>query len=407
MKEDKNILNKAEIPFNHWGIINEYNFDGDFEKIPIKKWDPLGSVIKNSQDNRNTQYVGHYSYVSPIRATRPFEDSSNEKDKDKNKELDVFKPIIEGKNYYDEFGNLLAEGYSITLTDGQKVINDPFSDKPMLHRIENNAFTIINRYPAMARVIDQQIIDKMKKSNFLDDYSKIGYGFNLVSVVSHFHDEIIEIPQQILAELFISMTKAIYLVVEKAQNNGIKIIPISPFINHGKMVGGSLDRIHSQVFIDLNEDGHGHRVQAFLNSFKQREKSGCRLCTHRELGKIVYENGSWKLFVSDSPIRNYHLRFAPKEHFSDLLQLNEQHFLEMADVIIKAFKALDILSVNKSRNILFNIRSIGNHDNYHLFADIIPFEFIGGAEMSDSMRVCKVSPNKFAKRLVDIFKNSI
>ncbi|TFF85522.1 MAG: HIT domain-containing protein, partial [Promethearchaeota archaeon] len=126
-----------------------------------------------------------------------------------------------------------------------------------------------------------------------------------------------------------------------------------------------------------------------------------------ELGKIVYENDNWKLFVSDSPIRNYHLRFAPKEHFSDLLQLNQRQFSDMADVIIKAFKALDILSVNKSRNILFNMRPIGNHHNYHLFADIIPFEFIGGAEMSDSMRVCKVSPNKFAKRLVEIFKNSI
>ncbi|TFF88904.1 MAG: hypothetical protein EU549_02150 [Promethearchaeota archaeon] len=401
---EKEILDRNKIPFNHWGIINEHNFDGDFSKIPIKKWDPLASTpIDVNKDYFYKEFFGNYSYISIIRGDRPkdnkekFEDEENKNDK-----IDVFKPVIDGKNYYDQNNKLIGEGYSITITDGIKEEEDPFSNVPRLKKVTNDAFTIINRYPAMMRVIDESIIKQINSSGFLDKYSKVARGVNLVSVISNFYNEIVKIPTNQLADLFQSMGAAINYVITEAKNQGFKIIPISPFINHGKMVGGSIQRLHSQVYVDLNEDGHGHRMQAVLKSFEHIENSECFLCSHNNLGKIIYQN-SWKLFVADSPIRNHHLRLAPLSHVRNLFNIKKRKlFLDLADIVKKTFKAMDKLSINKSRNIIFNVKPYGYNLDYHLFADIIPFEYIGGAEMSDSMRVCKVSPDKFAEKMIEI-----
>jgi len=401
----ESILKPEQIPFNHWGIINKYNFDGDFKKLPIKRWDPLFSVQFFSKNNSIPyKNVGNYSYISTIRKDRPHEFRS--KIYNFEKCIDVFKPIIDGRNYYDEDGHLISDGYAIVLTDGTKKVDDVFSSTPRLRKIENKVCTIINRYPAMARIIDEEIIQKVNKSNFLDEYSKIAVGINLVSLVSDFYDEIVDIPINIFAELIESMSVAIKLSVNSAIERNIKFIPVSPFINHGKMVGGSLDRIHAQVYIDLNEDGFGHRIEILLESFAKKNKDKCFLCNFDPKDRLIYENSNWILFAAGSPIRNYHLRFVPKEHYSSLTDITKKEvFIDLADIVIKSFKALDRLHINRSRNIIFNIKPYGYMElNYHLFGDIIPFEFIGGAEMSDSMRVCKISPIEFAKTMRNIIK---
>ncbi|MBD3229337.1 MAG: hypothetical protein GF329_14225 [Candidatus Lokiarchaeota archaeon] len=404
-KSENKIIDKENIPFNHWGIINKHNFDGDFNKIPIKKWDPLGSSpIDVNKDNIYKEFFGNYSYISIIRGDRPKENIKQFEDEKKNNDkIDAFKPIIDGKNYYNDEGNLIGEGYSINITDGTKREAKAFSTEPKLNKIENDAFTIINRFPAMVRVIDEPILQEINSSGFLDKYSKVGVGVNLVSILSNFYNEIVDVPTEQLAALFQSMATAIKYVIKEAVNKGYEIIPISPFINHGSMVGGSIQRIHSQVYLDLNQDGHGHRIQAFLKSFEHQEKSGCFLCRgHKNLGKIIYKN-SWKLFVADSPIRNHHLRLAPISHIKNLFDIKKRNlFLDLADIIKKTFRAMDRLEINKSRNIIFNVKPYGYDTDYHLFADIIPFEYIGGAEMSDSMRVCKVSPNIFAEKMSEI-----
>ncbi len=61
------------------------------------------------------------------------------------------------------------------------------------------------------------------------------------------------------------------------------------------------------------------------------------------------------------------------------------------------FQALDDIKIDKNRNILFNCCPYGYDANFHFFADIIPHEIIGGAEMADDMRVARMLPHIAAK----------
>jgi hypothetical protein len=57
------------------------------------------------------------------------------------------------------------------------------------------------------------------------------------------------------------------------------------------------------------------------------------------------------------------------------------------------FQALDDIEIDKNRNILFNCCPYGYDADFHMFADIIPHEIIGGAEMADDMRVARKLPH--------------
>ena len=61
--------------------------------------------------------------------------------------------------------------------------------------------------------------------------------------------------------------------------------------------------------------------------------------------------------------------------------------------------ALDKLSIDSNRNILFNSCPYGYDADFHLFGDIIPHEIIGGSEMADDMRVARKLPNDVAAEI--------
>ena len=183
----------------------------------------------------------------------------------------------------------------------------------------------------------------------------------------------------------------------------ISAIPISPFINVGRMAGGSLKRIHIQVFMDLDQDGHGTRTESLLKSFEwMREKNQCHLCKSTHRNRLILENEDWILFATGSPIRNYHLRFTTKKHIQEITQLNEKQLRSLASILRTIFAAMDELDINSNRNIIWNTRPFGYETDFHIFGDIFPFEFIGGAEMADDMRVVRLSPLDVAKNLRNV-----
>ena len=174
------------------------------------------------------------------------------------------------------------------------------------------------------------------------------------------------------------------------------------------MAGGSQPRIHSQVYIDLNGDGHGSRLEGILKAFKEMGDE-CHLCAsyHGDGTRIVLESEYWLFYATGSPTRNYHLRFNPKEHLRRFSQLNIHQIHDLAICLKLIFKALDDLDIDKNRNILFNSCPYGYDANFHMFGDIIPHEIIGGAEMADDMRVARKLPEDAAKEIRDmISKNS-
>lgn len=402
--------------FMEWGIISKENFTSS-KYVPIKRWDPLSTVIirgeeSGQQGSGQHRYYGHYSYLSPIRAQRPMGyDSLSKKqinfhkctNEDLYKIKDVFMADIEGKAIYNDEGKLMGDGYTIIIAEDEKKRDSPFYDKP--HRIAKisescKAVTLINRYPAMARVIDPDIYKNVQKE--LPPNAKIAFGINILTVSRKFYPALSFnlIPIDVLTGIFHSMKSALLYSIEEAIERDYYDITVSPFFNIGSQVGGSQPRIHSQIYIDLNGDGHGSRLESFLKAFKEMG-SDCHLCTtsHGKGARIILETEYWKFYATGSPSRNFHLRFYPNEHIRRFDQLKPNQFQDLAKSLKIIFKALDDLKVDENRNILFNCCPYGYDADFHMFGDIIPHEIIGGAEMADDMRVARKLPEETAEEI--------
>ena len=397
-----------------WGIINKDNF-ASLKDIPVKRWDPL-STVKISEKGfglrQSIRHSGHFSYLSPIRGQRPrgFKNSGKKEvdfgdcsKKSFNSINDVFTAVTEGKPLHDEEGNLLRDGNTIIIAQDEVRRDNPFLDQP--HRIERipddcKAVTLINRYPSMARVIDQNIQNQIQLS--LPRNSKLSIGINLLTISRHFYPALCFnlIPEDVLAGIFLSMRAAILYAIEYAIENDYYDIPVSPFFNIGIKVGGSQPRIHSQCYIDLNGDGHGSRLASYLKAFEEMGDD-CRICdtTHGGGSRIVLDTDFWTFFTTGSPVRNYHLRFYPKEHIRRFSNLKPNQIQDLAKSLKMIFQSLDDLKIERNRNILFNSCPYGYDADFHFFGDIIPHEIIGGAEMADDMRVARKLPEDAAREI--------
>ncbi|MFX1575093.1 MAG: hypothetical protein ACFFB0_20340 [Promethearchaeota archaeon] len=401
-----------------WGIINKENFkDKTTFDLPIKRWDPLSTIKITTEDfglrKERIRYYGHYSYISPIRGSRPrgFKTIEEEKElQDCSKRVirkheDVFTAVTEGKPIYDDGGTLIGDGYTIIITQDEIKRDHPFSGAP--HRIEripesSKAITLINRYPSMARIVDPEV--EKYALEILPSHLKLSKGINLVSISRHFFPSLCFelIPEEILSAIFVSMKTAILYCIEEAINKDYYDIPVMPFFNIGSKVGGSQPRIHSQTYIDLNMDGHGSRLEGHLRAFKEMGND-CHLCktTHGGTDRIILETEFWTFYTTGSPVRNYHIRFHPNEHIRRFSQLKINQINDLAYSLKIIFQALDDIEIDRNRNILFNSCPFGYDADFHLFADIIPHEIIGGAEMADDMRVARKLPHIAAKEIRD------
>lgn len=393
-----------------WGIINKSNFkDKTTYDIPIKRWDPLSTVKITSKDFglrvKRERHYGHYSYLSPIRGKRPKGYESVEKKSELEhcpKKIfaqvkDVFMAVTEGKPIYDDWGYRLGDGFTIIITEDEEKRDNPFFDNP--HRIDRvsdscKALTLINRYPSMARIIDSEIERYVIEK--LPPHLKLARGINLVTISRKFYPSLCFnlIPEEVLAGVFLSMKSAILYCVQEAIERDYYDIPVNPFFNIGLKVGGSQPRIHSQVYIDLNGDGHGLRLEGFLRAFKEMGDK-CHLCetSHGDTDRIILKTKFWTFYTTGSPVRNYHIRFHPNEHLRRFSQLKINQINDLAKSLIIIFQALDDIEIDKNRNILFNSCPFGYDADFHMFGDIIPHEIIGGAEMADDMRVARKLPH--------------
>ena len=414
MNDNKSIENNYEPKFMEWGIISKENFK-DIYEVPIKRWDPLSTISITTDEfglhKKLKRYYGHYSYLSPIRGKRPqgynaIQEAS--KSPDINKERlksfnDVFTAITEGEPIYDENGYQIGDGYSMIITQDEERREHPFSNTP--HKVKRipkscKALTLINRYPSMARVIDPEILNYIQER--LPSHLKLAKGINLLTISRDFYPStnFQLIPESILGGIFLSMKEAILYCILEAIESDYYDIPVNPFFNIGTKVGGSQPRIHSQIYIDLNGDGHGSRLELFLRAFKEMGEN-CHLCetSHGNSDRVITTTQYWTFYTTGSPVRNYHIRFHPNEHIRRFTQLKENQIKDLAKTLRKIFLALDNIGIDSNRNILFNCCPYGYDADFHMFGDIIPHEVIGGAEMADDMRVARKLPHIAASEI--------
>lgn len=400
--------------FMEWGIISKENFK-DIYDVPLKRWDPLSTITRTTDEfglhKKIERYYGHYAYLSPIRGQRPkgYETIDKKSSIQKcsktywNDYKDVFSATTEGIPLNNGVENDRGDSYTLIITEDEKRKQNPFSGT--LSEIEKisercKALTLINRYPAMARVIDPEIDIYIEEN--LPKHLKLARGINLVTIARNFYPSSCFdlIPEDVLTGIFLSMKEAILYCILEAIELDYFDIPVVPFFNIGSEVGGSQPRIHSQVYIDLNGDGHGSRLEGHLQAFKQMGDN-CHLCetTHGDTDRIILNTEYWTYYTTGSPIRNYHIRFHPNEHIRRFSQLNINQLEDLARSMKLIFNALDDIKIDENRNILFNCCPYGYDANFHLFGDIIPHEVIGGAEMADDMRVARKLPHKAAAEI--------
>jgi UDPglucose--hexose-1-phosphate uridylyltransferase len=389
------ILELEKIPFMHFGIISRYNFN-NLKNVPLKRWDPLGSQpIELNKSGRTVTLMkqfGQYSYISPIRSERVNQFLQRHKGPQKKdgEFIDIFKATLDARDYLDDESTKIGDAFSITVCDGKNRLDNPFSVVPRIRTTSEKAITFINKFPAMCRVMDPEIKSYIEK--YLDPNAKIAMGVNLISTTRDYAENIEAVSTDSLSALFLSMIEGIKYVIEESK---VQYIPVSPFFNIGSQAGGSVPRLHAQVYMDLVEDGHGSRMENILRAFEDMKKKGaCHLCQskHESGNRGIAVSDYWVLFSSGSPIRNFHLRICPREHIEQVDDLKDYHIADLSKLLQLTSKAMTKLGIEQNRNLIFNTKPHGYDSYFHLFLDLIPFETIGGAEMADSMRVVRISP---------------
>ena len=438
--EEPEVLHYDEIPFGHWGVINAENFKREIireyaqenpdtvsalenlgleevigqversgcralervlRKVPKKRWD--FTLSRNIQLNINgssvtlqDKYDGRFALISAVRGIRPVEYS--ERKEEPKQESDLFLKIISG------------EDYAITIAKDEQAHESPFSISPKREELsDSRALTIINRFPAYARVIDSALEEYINR-RISNKHTKISKGINLVTIPTTYYERIEDAPAEDLTSMLSSLKAGLLSVKMAAEERGIRYIPVYLFFNIGRNVGGSLKRLHAQAYIDLNQDGHGSTMEDILKAFEEQERAGrCKFCqpsTWQREEFLIYENEFCSAYATRAPIRNFDTKIIPKRHVEDITMLSRDELLGLSEALITVSKALNRIGAHPDRNILIYQRPFNYNSFFHAFIQILPFENVGGMEMMDEARVVRVDPADFAEKMRGIISNT-
>lgn len=373
MRSMGRVLELGRVPFMHWGIVSRYNWSIKLAPLlPRKRWDPLASYVV-----RPGLRAGYYSYISPVRGSRP---SSS-------KPRDILGSLSRG------------EDYAVFVTLDTHRVSDPLdlSEPVMMECRGYEAITIINRFPAMVRCLDPEVEEEVLRA-VEDEYTKLARGVALISFPTSYAESFVDAGWRNTRAILRSMIEALRYTVESAVRDDYQLIPIYPFFNVGRMAGASQPRLHAQAYVDLNQDGYGAIMDATLKTFASM-KGGCHLCESEHEGRVLVEEGRWIAWLSLSPRRNLHVRMALKRHLPDITGLDERDLESLARVLVDTWRALDAVGVAPDRHVVFYTRPHGLDAEFHVFIDILPFEMLGGIEVLDSCRVARYEPRQVARKL--------
>ena len=378
-----------------WGIIKENT------NLPEKRWDPLLTTLKNGRK------IGFFSYINPARGTRFMEYENKVSPSRDEAVCRVLCPIVKG------------EDPAIPVYTDQEEF-DPFSNAfPITRNYEQyDAVTIVNKFPVFGRV-------DIRKSQS-KDYSS---GVCLVPFPSQHFERLEDTPQDILAKLLRNTRDAQRYTEMCAQRRGFKQIIPYMFFNIGKKTGGSLQHIHAQIYLDTTEDtsykslGLRTLTQLQVQERYHTQNMRCLGCDLIDktlevyLGeklnleeRIIIDGDFWLASAAYAPTRNGQIRIFPKKHRARLTDLTDEELVELAKILRTINSGLNRIGVERDRTTVFfqkphSVFRTQMETPFHLFIDILPFNYTGGTELSgDCLKVIEFSPEKLAEVLRDDIK---
>ncbi len=375
-----------------WGIIK------DNTNLPEKRWDPLLTY----HDPENDQIFGFFSYINPSRGTRHMEYDHKTPPSHDKASCRALCPIIKG------------EDPAIPVYTDQEE-NDPFSDIfPIKRNYEHyDAITIVNKFPVFGRV------DARK--SLRNSYSS---GVCLVPLPTQHFERLENTPNDLLTKLLWNTRDALRYTTKCAQRRGFQQIIPYIFFNIGKKTGGSLKHLHAQIYLDTTMDpspqhlGLHTLIRLRVQKSYHAQNKRCLVCDlvaktlDAYLGeklnlaeRIIIENEAWLVLSAFAPARNGQIRIFPKKHHARLTDLTNKELAELAEILRIINSSLNEIGVEQDRStVLFQKPhsriQTQSEAPFHLYIDILPFNFIGGIELSgDCLKVIELAPETLARIL--------
>ncbi|MHA2238456.1 MAG: HIT domain-containing protein [Candidatus Hodarchaeales archaeon] len=381
-----------EIP-GKWGIYNQS------KALPTIRNDPFSTFI----DSEGSP-IGHKTLISPARYYRPLETelmSSKDIHLEPRSESDTFCKVINGKLP------------SIVISKDLKISSDPFSTEVLDQRLsEVVVATIINLYPPIARVLLDEILSQNKELN-------IPTGISYVHVLTKHYQFPEEVPIDEWIVFFENYKKTIEITINHPHFSDPKNIQVHSFFNIGNLAGASIPHLHGQSYIT----GNSLKIGSRLNSYWKSSQQNSTLCKKCHLWRaensshfadstsydkrIIYKNSQWVAFLAFAPEKDAHIRIVPKRHISALWKLNNEEITLLGEIFVISNQLLTLfirkegktLQLDLDRNIIFRQFHTKEESHFHMFIDILPFQKLGGAELSDSQKITSVYPELVASKM--------
>lgn len=265
---------------------------------------------------------------------------------------DVLKWILEGE---EGKGNAIVSEFDQETKLGY---DDFYLEEIPLRKLNEqdaHAVTIINKFPAYVRIMDDKLVRLLDKIGFLShDKFKDGkhsvlktipFGLNFVSFPFDYAGSLSEIPVHDLYSTMKSTQRTLERAFESADNSDA---PHDVFFNIGCLAGGTIPRIHMQTYFrtqqDLDETYDYHK----------EGKTSLRDFAESDLVKIEPSNRSWNAYIPLIKKGRFDIRFELKnQRQKKFADLEDTELWDLAEMLVYHSNVLDSVIGIPERNIQF------------------------------------------------------
>lgn len=382
-------------------------------------------TIKNVVPRRKEDTLtGDWAIENPIRGARP----GAGKARIPKYAPDIYKYIIEGSIPTPE---QKISGHAIILGIDNDIeeleLDDPFTREIKcrdLSSVPANAFAIDNRFPTFIRYIDPRIVRLITKihPDFVNykevdlPYPKplvsLPYGTNLVTFPKEFANNLSDITIYNLYTMFKATQQAIKHISEAYKSRviiltgderdkdglGVEDIVTNMFMNIGELVGGTIPRLHIQIYIrarTLRDKCYEKKPAKLLreqhNHYMSKKTGNEKMWKEEDL---LYQNRNCNLFSMPIPSVSYETKIELKDKTCSFEEYSEEELWDLAEMLIFNSIVLDKLLkggqkeedyAGKDRNVLF----------YDTGVVVRPFSFGGGIEQGYPALITPVTIDMF------------
>lgn len=338
-----------------------------------------------------TEIIGKASVYNPYRDSRPGAGSSIP-----TRAPDVYQPILSGD---------IAKGHAIVTSFDQDTatpVDDVFAQRAFSRTLGNadaHAVTIVNRFPAYVRVMDEKLERLLRNIGFETPQhlkpsllTSIPFGANFVTFPFEYHESHSTMPMFTLYATMKSAQRGLKRTLSTAESQFHDV-----FFNIQPLAGGTIPRIHMQTYIKTR----GHPQERYERPAEAQVSS--RDFDERDIARLGVENRSWFAYVPWVKGGKYDLRIESKrEKEKDFSEYDAIELWDLAEMLVYLSKSMDKTLTYKDlntgkdkvideRNIVFFPKGIV----------LSPFAVEGGHEVGVNEKIYGRSPFTYARQFTE------